>query len=267
MPVAAHRTDYIGFAGNKFSAAIAALLDAGFEIQASPLDLEVLANSGVVPNDHSRVLPIDVDQLSAQVGSPSFLKIALDGNWETGLVLELKRDASLANIEAFIGEATNVAFQIFFTAPNDTVSFVGVRLYGRTKTEQATIIFASLQSVCVGGWNSFTKVVNGLRLLIQDGLFPSRADLLEIGVVGAWKSIGSAVIWRKRDPAPSRQTIQEQLERHTALTSPTANPIGLEFGFDSPLPHWIALQISDLSDDGHKLNLERLHKLANCDSE
>lgn len=201
-----------------------------------------------------------IQQFSDSVGPAAHLKIALNGNWETALIIGSK-DLSVADstVRSFIESADDVAFEVFFEQKDTGVAFLGVRLNGMSAKTRTRVIVRCLEEVAGPERLSLFDVVEHTRQHIHATLFVAEPTLLEVGVEGLWKSVGSVVLWRQGDDALNQPAVVERLRSNPRLFDIQPHPLGLEFGFDQPLPHWIATQCSRSSGDGFTVDVDTVY--------
>ncbi len=69
------------------------------------------------------------------------MKVAIDGRWEEALVASLAElPLSKATLRAFLGDADDVAFEVFFSDRSTGICYLGVRLARRTTDDRTSII-------------------------------------------------------------------------------------------------------------------------------
>lgn len=198
-----------------------------------------------------------IQQFSDSVGPATHLEIALNGNWETALILEPKDLPAADNtVRSFI-ESADVAFEVFFEPKDTGIAFLGVRLNGMSADARTRIIVRCLAEIA--NPRSLINVIEHTQQHIHPTLFAAEPTLLEVGVEGLWKSVGSVVLWRQGDDALNPRAIEERLRRNPGLFDIQPNPLVLEFGFDQPLPHWIATQCARSSEDGYTVDVDAIH--------
>ncbi|MEU7632944.1 hypothetical protein AB0C34_23670 [Nocardia sp. NPDC049220] len=204
-----------------------------------------------------------IHQLSASVGPAAHLKIALNGNWELALIIGPK-DLSVADstVRSFIDSADDVAFEVFFEPKDTGIAFLGVRLNGMGTETRTSAIVRCLEDISGPERLSLFDVIERARQHIHATLFSAEPALLEVGVEGLWKSVGSVVLWRQGDETLDRPAMEERLRSNLRLFDSQPNPLGLEFAFDEPLPHWIATQCSCPSGDGFTVDVDMMYDRA-----
>jgi hypothetical protein len=160
-----------------------------------------------------------------------FLQFASNGVWEEALRLDLPASKSI--LQTWLKTASeDVALELF----SDEAAFIGLRLKP-FQHEAEVLRFCDHPSM------------QSLREIFSAELFQGKPDSAEIGVVNAWQSLGSKIIWRQGEKFPS-------LERLEVWTRP--KPIALEFAYSQPFPHWQAFPVSVKTEKGYQLDLALL---------
>ncbi|MFI7703216.1 hypothetical protein [Nonomuraea sp. NPDC049480] len=177
---------------------------------------------------------------------PTLVQAAIDGAWETPIVLTGEEDLS-----DWLGEPDDLAVEVFFT----TKIFLGVRLTGITAPVRTRFI-RDLQTALartgaeLGDAAAFWKLPDGTSLL--PGTPP---QTLEVGVVNAWRSAGAVTVWRQGEPAPAPSRLSQ------VLRAPHPTPVAVEATYPGPVPTWIGWNVSQpVGPDRFRLDLAELDR-------
>jgi hypothetical protein len=173
-------------------------------------------------------------QLFCFWGTGMFLQFASDGNWEEALRFD--SGSSKEVLKDWLKTASDdVAVELF----SDEASLIGLRL----KPFQHE---AKLLSFCEN------PTMESLREIFGAALFRGKPDYAELGVVNAWKSLGSSIIWRQGERLPNIENLEIWIR---------PKPIALEFAYNQPLPHWQAFPVSVKTEQGYRLDLDLLRQV------
>lgn len=159
----------------------------------------------------------------------TLVQIALDGAWEDPVLV-----SAVSGTEDWLAPGLDVAVEIFF-GPD---LFLGARLSGLDRSERAGFVRQLLD----------VRDVPRFWRLALDG----PPSYLEVGVVNAWKSVGSVVVWRPGDDHIRSADLSP------ALRSPQPTPVALEAAYDGTIPSWIGRSVSTPTGDGRHLLSEPL---------
>lgn len=162
-----------------------------------------------------------------------FLQFASNGVWEEALRLDLP--ASKTALEAWLETASDdVALELF----SGEAEFIGLRL--KPFRHEAEIL-----RFCDN------PDINSLREIFSAELFSGKPDYAEIGVVNAWQSLGSKIIWQRGEALPKLESMEVWIR---------PKPIALEFAYKHPLPHWQAFPVSVKTEQGYQIDLALLQE-------
>lgn len=160
------------------------------------------------------------------------LQFASNGIWEEALRLETPI-ATISLKDWLKTAADDIAVELFF----GEAAFIGVRL----KPFQHE---SELMRLCAN------PSITSLREIFGTELFCGEPTFAELGVVNAWQSLGTKIIWRQGENVPNRNNLEIWIR---------PKPIAIEFAYSQPLPHWRAYPVSVQSDAGYQLDLDLLH--------
>lgn len=174
--------------------------------------------------------------LRTRAGLPvTRLEFASGGVWEEPFVVR-PHTASAHELSEWIAAAgPDVAVEVFCT---DEV-FLGARC------ADPAFLHAIVGAAARGRWGALGDAPAHWRL--PDGtplLSADPPDKLEVGVVGAWRSVGPSVVWRHGEQDPDLARLGEAL-RLAAHPTPVAVEASWTIAAPSgPVPTWIGVNVS-----------------------
>jgi len=192
------------------------------------------------------------------------MQLAADGEWEKAWswpVAEPPTDSALDDwLDANAGD---VAAEIFFsdgTGDDVTGLFIGVRIADLSASARRFFLRHTVDRLRTREWPTLSTVVDNWWSTITPGTKPTGGgpDVLELGVVNAWRSVGARTVWKKGDPAGDETQLRDLLGSHSPLLRPQPLPIAVELAYGSPRPQWLALPVSERTTEGHRLRLSAL---------
>jgi hypothetical protein len=203
-------------------------------------------------------------------GAPSAVQIAANGVWERAWRLPVgERAASPAEVAEWIvrnddaGAPADIAIEVFFADVRpDAEWFIGLRLRPDQQSLAAYLITSTVGATSavrgVGAQAPIAdRVLAAWDALIREPrgtLFSSVPDHADIGVVNAWRSVGTCRVWTRGAPLPDPPAIEDVLRGAPELNRPRPLPLALELAFTRPLEHWVGRQVSSRDERGHRLD-------------
>jgi hypothetical protein len=173
--------------------------------------------------------------------NPHYLQFAKNGVWEEALKLEMPASKTLLS-DWLTSASEDIALEIFF----EEASFVGLRLKPFHHQEE-------LMRFCEN------PSIESLReIFAAPNLFLGTPDFAELGVVNAWQSVGSKIVWRQGESIPTLKKLEELLANSPLWTQ--SKPLALELAYTKPLSHWTAVPVSEKSEAAYRLDLEALYQ-------
>ena len=162
-------------------------------------------------------------------------QFAKDGHWEQAWGFRVGCLPARSDLHAYLDQRTEVAFEAFFGR-----SFFGVRFVGEPAEVEAFAARCLDAATARGPLEVFRRQL-GLASLDE---VPAFAD---VGCVNAWRSVGAVRIWKRGQAAMDFEAVWR-----AALRSPagrdSSHPKAIEFAYESPLPHWLGLPVSEPQD-------------------
>jgi hypothetical protein len=168
--------------------------------------------------------------------APSRVQLARNRAWEEAWSRSVDQLPTPAELSPLIGDASEIAFEIFFGA-----AFFGVRWTGApAEVRQCTqACFAAARNA-----TSATGFLAALTARTDWEGWGGTIAFAEIGAVNAWRSTGAV----RLDCLPRPDEPLDFLWRtlaDSALARERAHPKAIEFACPAPVPHWFALPVSD----------------------
>ncbi len=169
---------------------------------------------------------------------PTTGQFAKDGAWESAWSFTADRPPTSGELDAFLADSAEVAFEAFFGG-----AFFGVRWTGpASEVRDRSRACVTAWETAVDGADFFSRLgrLTGLRGWGREVAFT------EVGAVNAWRSVGAF-----RAPEPARALrdfdgLWQALQR-TPLAAEAAHPKAVELACEAPAPHWFALPVSSLA--------------------
>lgn len=191
-------------------------------------------------------------------GNPTAVQLAGDDWWESALVRTVGQSRwSAEEVRALARSYEDLAVEVFIRNMDGREGFIGVRYAGLTVEPVVERVLGLAGSVLAGELSGVDDVVQVLRFHGRE-LSAGAPAGIELGVVNAWRSVGSLVFWRAGKPPPDEQEARRALERHPRLLEPQTNPVALEFAFEGALPHWVGVEVSNPTKTGQVLDVSLL---------
>jgi hypothetical protein len=173
-----------------------------------------------------------LDGLPQFLFAPTLCQFAKNGVWEDAWSFPSDRPPSLAELDDYLADRTEVAFEAFFGR-----AFFGVRLSGTPLEVKA------LSIKCLRAANAQASFFDTLRHELGCQVVGQQPDFAEIGCVNAWRSIGA---FRMTQPQPFASEFEPlwDLICDSPVGRDTDHPKAIEFAFKQPLEHWFGIPIS-----------------------
>ncbi len=171
------------------------------------------------------------------IGEPYLVQIAKDHKWENTWDIDLSSD--LPNADKFIeytkGSYDNVAIEILFKNSEGMKNILGFvfsdKLKIKTEAEFLEIItrIASNKS----GFEDLVGELNKTLLHKDEFLFKGMPDMIRVGVVNHWFSVGPCLIWEKDSSTViPKEELLDKLQQNQGLFKSRLNYQGISFIFN-----------------------------------
>jgi hypothetical protein len=177
-----------------------------------------------------------VTQHPAFQAYPSNAQFAKGGSWETAWSFNQADAPSRDTLAAYLQDAREIAFEVFFTEAFFGVRFEGTAMEVLEFAEHCTESFSQSN----GGASLFAALEAARRWP------PLGGEILfsEVGAVNAWKSVGGQRLPRPVHAIENFDALWADLSE-TPLARDTEHRKALEFAYGVPAAHWFALPVSE----------------------
>lgn len=172
------------------------------------------------------------DGLPQFISPPTMCQFAKDGAWEQAWSFPSDRLPSLPELDGYLANRTEVAFEAFFGR-----AFFGVRVSGTAAEIKAFSI------MCLKAVSAQALFFDTLRHELGCPVLGQKPAFAEIGCVNAWRSIGAFRITQLR-PAASEFELLWDLICDSPVGRDTNHAKAIEFAFKQPLEHWFGIPVS-----------------------
>jgi hypothetical protein len=165
--------------------------------------------------------------------TPTLAQFAKNGSWETAWAFRLETVPSRIEVSAFLEASHEIAFEVFFGE-----AFLGVRFEGKS-SQVKKFALACVEAFKVA--RDATTFFESLGSQIGLTGFAESFSFAEIGAVNAWRSVGAFQINDLFEP--DLQTVLQALKT-SSVAADTTHIKAIEFAYEHPIPHWLALPVS-----------------------
>jgi len=205
-----------------------------------------------------------IQQISKYISSPPFaIQIAKDGNWEACWQIDLKVHIPREQeIDKFLldSEFQSLAAELIF--PDQFIWGMTFRKGLKVSSPKGFIVLLLQLALSFEDFEAFCHDVED-HILGFPGLFEGDPDLIRIGVVNHWFSLGPILIWEK---GSNRELVMSELETKLNTKPEVAttklNYQGLSFIYatqDARLPyHWIKSPCARQNENFWKVDPEKV---------
>lgn len=214
-----------------------------------------------------------VDKISKYIQSAPFrLQIAKDGKWESALSLspvEVSRDELQSFLER--DSYSKIAVEALFTDSRGLVYVLGLQ-YNNSLFVKSVLDFLQLVIDGATNYHGFPLFIQNLdeKLIGQNNLLQGEPDLIRIGVVNHWFTVGPCLIWQRgQEKAMTDSLLREKLQYNPNVIQTKLNYQGMSFIFNikevSPgVCHWMKSPCSNFQNSIWRLDqpmiLQYLHE-------
>ena len=182
-------------------------------------------------------------------GEVTHVQVAVGGRWEEAARVNAPGGAgSLAELTRLLPVWGESAVEVFAKDARGCVAFVGVRFVNRARTEVEDVL-RDLCEIAFSKDGTLLRVASWLSATIGAPLFESECSSIEVGVVDAWKSFGAV----RLTPVSGRRRSEAKavlLDAAGRLSAPPNRVIAAEFACDTPVAHWVAVEIARSDETG-----------------
>lgn len=173
-----------------------------------------------------------LDGLPHFMSAPTLCQFAKDGVWEEAWSFPSDRLPSLLELENYLANRTEIAFEAFFGR-----AFFGVRLSGTRPEVKAS----SIQ--CLKAASAQALFFDTFRHELGCPVLGQKPDFAEVGCINAWRSVGAFRISLPQPCASEFELLWDLIEG-SPVGRVTDHAKAIEFAFKQPLEHWFGLPVS-----------------------
>ena len=177
-------------------------------------------------------------------GFVQHLQVAVDGRWEDAARARVAnaRDDLSALLER-LRPRGEYAIEVFSEDRRGCVRFLGVRFPDVTRSDAEALI-RELCGLALAPKTELAAIADWLPTRVgMPVLFDGMWSAVEVGVVDAWRSLGAVRLVRESTKPDARAIAARLLESSQRLAPPPGAVIAAEFACDTPIPHWVAVEI------------------------
>lgn len=204
---------------------------------------------------------------------PILIQVAKDGVWENTWNIDLSKSVpEEVEIEQYLKRSVykDVAVEVVFQEAPDVFYILGMTFNSHLKTRTANDFLQVFINEVIN-YSDFKDFVDHLdqRIVGQEFLLTGIPDLIRIGIVNHWFSVGPCLVWQKNWPKEmSRHKLEQRLETKPEVIETDLNYQGMSFIFNIEgkqpgLCHWIKSPCSKRDNGVWKLDrqliLDYLH--------
>lgn len=195
---------------------------------------------------------------------PFLIQVAKDEVWENTWSIDLsKKIPSRETIIEYLSQShfKNIAVEALFVDGNNNVFVLGL-LFNYHLLAKTSLKFLQVFIEEASKFKSFTSFIQSLdkQLIGRNYLLQGDPDLIRIGVVNHWFSVGPCLLWEKGEPKEiALGKLEEKLQLKPDVVETTLNYQGMSFIFNyeekTPgLCHWVKSPCSKKVDGIWKLD-------------
>ncbi len=196
--------------------------------------------------------------VAKSISTPPFLlQVAKDGDWEHAWSFEPLKGVSNAELVNYLGQSSfkTVAVETFFKNSNGEIYVLGLDYNDHLLIDgELSFIKAVIRESAE--YENFSSYIQKLddKLVGQHYLMTGDPDLIRIGIVNYWFSIGPCLIWQKGwSKVITKGLLDERLKVKPEIVSTRLNYQGMSFVFNtedrSPgLCHWMKSPCAKFND-------------------
>jgi hypothetical protein len=173
-----------------------------------------------------------LDSLPQFTSAPTMFQFAKDGVWEQAWSFACDRPPSLPELDSYLANRTEIAFEAFFGR-----AFFGARLSGTAPEVKAF----SIQ--CLKAASAQASFFDTLKRGLGCPVVGQKPNFAEVGCVNAWRSIGAFRISQSQPSASEFELLWNEI-CDSPVGRDTKHAKAIEFAFKQPLEHWFGLPIS-----------------------
>lgn len=191
-----------------------------------------------------------IDEVANSIKSkPTSIQIAKDGKWEDAWIVDVtKVEPSPSDIKDYLARSVykDIAVEAVFEGAGGEHYILGLTFNNNLRVKTAESFLQSFISSCVQ-YDAFPSFIDRLnqQVIGQNVLMTGDPDLIRIGIVNHWFSVGPCLVWEKDWPKEmSKKKLEERLQTKPAVIETALNYQGMSFifnveGKEPGLCHWM----------------------------
>jgi hypothetical protein len=220
--------------------------------------------------DVKQTMPKTVEFISGTIDKkPYAIQIAKDGKWDSCLIIPLVKNKNiLSEIQEFLksNDHKSLSIEVLFTDKNGLTTIFGATHNENLHCDKQDFITGVIKkAIDYKGFDSFILHLNNSLCDGKDVLLAGTPDLVRVGIVNHWFSVGPCQIWEKtKDKKLDTKKITASLDRMPEVTKTKLNFQGISFIFNQnefSLYHWIKPQCGTMIDGRYTIDKERIFTL------
>jgi hypothetical protein len=166
------------------------------------------------------------------LSAPTLCQFAKDGVWEQAWSFPRDRPPSLPELDSYLANRTEIAFEAFFGS-----AFFGARITGTAPEVKAF----SLK--CLKAFSAQASFFDTFQREIGCPVWGQKPDFAEVGCVNAWRSTGAFLISDLQAASAGFEQLWRLIEG-SPVGCDTAHAKAIELAFKQPIEHWFGIPIS-----------------------
>jgi hypothetical protein len=173
-----------------------------------------------------------LDGLPQFMSAPTLCQFAKDGVWEEAWSFPSDRPPSLPELESYLANRGEIAFEAFFGS-----AFFGARLSGTAPEVKAF----SIQ--CLKAVSAQASFFDTFKRELDCPVVGQKPDFAEVGCVNAWRSVGAFRISDLQTASSGFEPLWDLIEG-SPVGRDTDHAKAIEFAFTQPIAHWFGIPVS-----------------------
>lgn len=191
-----------------------------------------------------------IDRVAKNIKSkPRTIQVAKDGKWEQAWIIEISQGSpSRTDIQGYLNREVykDVSIEVVFDEPQGQHFILGLTYNDHLHVKTAEEFLGVFTDACIRyvSFQSFIEKLNR-QVVERDGLLAGSPDLIRIGIVNHWFTVGPCLVWQKGWPKEmSTAQLDQRLQTKPEVIETILNYQGMSFIFnikgDAPgLCHWM----------------------------
>ena len=181
--------------------------------------------------------------------APTTVQFAKDGVWEKAWIIDLENSHPTdKNLQNYIEKNpfNHLEVEVILQGNTETPYILGLSYNDHLQTKNPLAFLQKFLQI-VSTYTEFTSFIQELdqQFVGHSHMLQDDPDLIHIGIVNHWFSIGSCLIWKKGEPKTmNKLMLEERLQKKPEVVETTLNYQGMSFVYNSGektpgLCHWL----------------------------